>query len=147
MSGPFVRFLRLDGVRRRLLIQALSELYRARKALSRKPIRELIAGSEILPGDEVSPVGDAEDAGQASNIGWAVRAAAAYAPWKSSCLVQVIAAQKMMRARGIGGVIYLGTTRGDGEEFAAHAWLKHGDVFVKGEAGHEEYRVLTRFSW
>ena len=147
MSGPLVRFLRLEGGQRRLLVQALVELFRARKALSRTPIRELIAGSEIRPGDEVVEVGNPEDAGKAGNIGWAIRAAAAYAPWKNSCLVQVIAAQKMMRARGIGGAIYLGATRGREDEFAAHAWLKHGDTFVTGEAGHEEYRVLTTFSW
>jgi hypothetical protein len=32
-------------------------------------------------------------------------------------------------------------------ELTAHAWLKCGDVFITGEAGHEQYRVLSAFSW
>ena len=147
MTGPIVKFFRLEAGQRRLLIQAFSELSRARKALSRNPVRELIAGNESQPGDEISRAGSREVATQAGNIGWAVRAAAAYVPWKSSCLVQVIAAQKMLRSRGIGGVVYLGAARGEGEEFRAHAWLKCGDAFITGEAGHEDYRVLSTFSW
>lgn len=147
MTGPVTRFFRMEGGQRRLLLEAFRELSRSRRALARKPVRELLTGSEGQPGESSAPdelVGNSELAKQ---IGWAVRAASAYTPWSSSCLVQVIAAQKMLRERGIGGVIYLGTARGDAAGFKAHAWLKHGETFITGEAGHEQYQVLTTFSW
>lgn len=137
----------MEGGQRRLLLEAFRALSRSRRALARKPIRELLAGSEGQLADGSDPVEEAGISKLANEIGWAVRAAAAYTPWNSSCLVQVIAAQNMLRDRGIGGVIYLGTARGDGEDFKAHAWLKHGDAFITGEAGHEQYQVLTTFSW
>ena len=147
MTRAITKFFRLGADQRRLLLQAVPELARSRRALSRRPVRELIAGVEEHSGEVVKQVLDSSEAELAGQIGWAVRAAAAYTPWNNSCLVQVIAAQNMMRSRGVGGAIYLGAARGEGEEFAAHAWLKHGDVFVTGEAGHEEYQVLTTFSW
>ena len=86
----------------------------------------------------------------ASEIGRAVRAAAARTPWDSSCLVQVLAAQRMLRARGVGGEVFIGADTADEQGqpgFSAHAWLMCGEVFVTGEAGHARYRPVMSFSW
>lgn len=147
MTGLIVKFVRLDGGKRRLLLQAWRELLRARRELSHKPFRELIARLETSPGEVLCPAGDPGRAGQARTIGWAVRVASAYAPWDSSCLVQVMAAQKMMQSREIGGAIYLGAPLMMDEDFIAHAWLKHGEIFITGEAGHERFKTLTTFTW
>ena len=63
--------------------------------------------------------------------------------------MQVLAAQRMLQDRGIAGVIYLGATidKKAEENMRAHAWLKCDDQFITGEQGHEDYPVLTRFSW
>lgn len=147
MTGPITRFFRLEGEQRRLLLQAFSELHRARRALSQKPFRELIDGLEAHKGEFYGSAGGQDVQGQARAVAWAVRVASAYAPWKSSCLAQVLAAQKLMQARGIGGAMYIGAARGEENDFSAHAWLKHGETFITGESGHDQYKVLTTFTW
>ena len=46
---------------------------------------------------------------------------------------------------------YIGASPGFGEPgevgFEAHAWLKCGDVFITGEAGHARLAVVSVFSW
>ena len=147
MTGPVTRFFRLEGEQRRLLLQAFSELRRARKALSQRPFRELIDGLEAHKGEFVDSAGGQDVHERARKVAWAVRVASAYAPWKSNCLVQVLAAQKLMQARGIGGAMYIGAARGEEHDFSAHAWLKHGETFITGESGHDRYKVLTTFTW
>jgi hypothetical protein len=94
-----------------------------------------------------------EALGAVQRIGWAVRAAARYAPWQSTCLVQVLAAQRMLQKRLLPGVFYIGAATGEAAGTGvnagldAHAWLKCGDQFVTGEAGHERYTVVSAFSW
>lgn len=149
MTAPIIKFARLERARRRLLMQAVYELYWARRQLARKPVRESLAGIEDHSAENTSGAVQVGDPVEAKNIGWAVRTASRITPWSNSCLVQVVAAQKIMCSRGIGGVIYVGTQLGEEnkEGFKAHAWLKHGEAFVTGEAGHDQYQVLTTFTW
>lgn len=147
MIGPIIKFIRLDGGKRLLLLQAVRELFRARRELSNKPFRELITRLETCPGEVLSPAGDPGREGQARTIGWAIRVASAYSPGDNNCLVQVMAAQRMMQSKEIGGAIYLGAPRVKEQDFVAHAWLKHGEIFITGEAGHERFKTLTTFTW
>lgn len=147
MTAPFIRFFRLEGEQRRLLMRAFFELFRARKALSKRPFRELIDGLDTHPGEVVSAIQEQAAEGQVKTVAWAIRVASRYAPWHSSCLVQVLAAQRLMQARGIGGAIYVGAARGEEQAFSAHAWLKHGETFITGESGHDQYKILTTFTW
>ena len=58
--------------------------------------------------------------------------------------------QRMLRARGIGGTVFIGADTADeqGEPgFSAHAWLMCGEHFVTGEGGNERYTVVAEFSW
>ena len=60
------------------------------------------------------------------------------------------AARAMQRTPGIAGTIYIGAGQSEDtsdEKFAAHAWLKCGDAFVTGEAGHERYAIIGVVSW
>ena len=132
------------------MLQAFGQLWTARRALRKRPFRELapVAGADAdaAKPPECMP----RDRECAADIGWAVRTAARYAPGDNTCLVQVLAARAMMQAAGIGGTIYIGAGQGDAADnsgFIAHAWLKCGDRFVTGEAGHERYTVLGEFSW
>ena len=133
-----------------MFLAAFWQLGRARWDLRRRPVREVLAGFG-RPGEddrafEPTP-GQLETA---SGIGRAVRAAAARTPWDSSCLVQVLAAQRMLRARGIGGEVFIGADTADEQGnpgFSAHAWLLCGEAFVTGEAGHARYQPVMSFSW
>lgn len=148
MLRGFEKFLRGEPVSRGLFLSAWVQLGRAWWVLRRRPVRDVLAGFGRDGGDEIAPVLLPGQAEAADAIGRAVRAAASRTPWASSCLVQVVAAQRMVRARGIGGTVFIGAAKqGEAEQFGAHAWLKCGDVFVTGEAGHEAHTVIARFPW
>lgn len=144
------KFRALDAGRRRLFFRAWFELGRARWVLWRKPFRELVAGFDRCAADVSAPGLEAGQIEVARDIGWAVRTASAYTPWKSACLVQVLAAQRLLAGAGIGGVFYLGAGNGGEQgagDFMAHAWLLCGGEFITGEAGAEQYTALTAFRW
>jgi hypothetical protein len=67
----------------------------------------------------------------ARRIGWAVRATAAFMPFRAACLQQAVAAQAMLRRRGITGVVHLGMDR-RGDRREAHAWLEAAGVRMTG---------------
>jgi hypothetical protein len=144
-------FLALDWQHKKLFIQAFFLLGFVRFSLSNKPFKELVAELELHREAVLQPA--LEPSGQeiARSVGWAVRAAARFTPWNSACLVQVLAAQRILQKRGIAGVFYLGADNSGVEDeaptFLAHAWLKCGDEFITGEQGHERYTVVSAFSW
>jgi hypothetical protein len=148
---PVRRFFGLDAGRRRLLLQAFGRLGSVRLALRRTSFREMIRGLGVHPGEVASPELAPADRRRAEDIGWAVRAASRYTPWSSTCLVQVLAAQQLLRERAIPGAFYIGAAPGEAGGAAvglqAHAWLKCGEQFITGEAGHQRYTVVSTFSW
>ena len=150
MSSRLQKFLALDGRRRRFLLTAFISLARSRRALATTPFKTLVERLCVNGGGGAAHSLSPEQAEIAQDIGWAVRTAAAHAPGDNSCLVQVLAAQRMLRARGIGGTCHIGAAFGESPAepgFQAHAWLTCGGAFVTGEAGHERFSVLTEFSW
>lgn len=83
----------------------------------------------------------------AADIGWAVRAAARFWPWRSTCLVMTMAARRMLSRRGIPVTLYLGVRRiEDASGMAAHAWLRCGPFLVVGKHGHEQFTVVATFA-
>lgn len=148
---PVRRFLQLDSDRRQLFLQACRRLGAVRLALRRQPFKELTQGLAVHRTHYESPALDSADALCAAAVGWAVQAASRYTPWSNTCLVQVLAAQRMLRERGIPGAFYIGAAPGDGTSgtvgLEAHAWLKCGDLFITGEAGRARYTVVSSFSW
>ena len=151
MIRPLRKFLALDRQQKKLFIQAFFLLGWVRISLLRKPFKALLAKLDLHRESVLQPPLEPSAREAARSIGWAVRTAASFTPWKSTCLVQVLAAQSMLQKQGIAGVFYLGVTN-DGVEqdssgFLAHAWLMCNDEFITGEAGHEQYTVISSFSW
>ena len=157
MLRPLRQFLRLDRQRQRLFLEAWRALGSARLALRSTPFKQLVAELTRRSGPVEAPAVGPEALADAKRIGWAVRAASGYTPWRSSCLVQVLAAQRMLQQRLLPGAIYIGASleegQGEGARPAAssgldaHAWLKCGEAFITGESGHHRYAVVTTFSW
>ncbi|EME71274.1 hypothetical protein H261_03728 [Paramagnetospirillum caucaseum] len=126
-----------------LLMEAMTLLCVVKAGVLTLPFRWLAA----LTGLELSSATTAEKAGPEGDPEWvgkAVRAMAARTPWKSTCLVQAITGAIMLRRRGIPASLLLGVAKESG--LIAHAWLKSGDVFVTGYAGHQTYRVISVFT-
>lgn len=56
-------------------------------------------------------------------------------PWKSTCLVKALAAQKMFSKRHIPHSIHFGVKKNDSGKLEAHAWVSvHGTVVIGGES-------------
>ena len=150
MNGRLRKFFALEPRRRRYLLRAFGRLRNARRALRKRPFRELVPVVQAGADPASHPGSSARDLSLAQDIGWAVRTAARYAPGDNSCLVQVLAARELLLEADVGGTIYIGAGQGGentADRFGAHAWLKCGDEFVTGEAGHERYTVIAVVSW
>lgn len=151
MSAYLRKFLSLESRRRRLLFSAWIGLGKARIALVRFSLKQITSTFSRLDSSARAPELDESAMKLAQDIGWAVRAAAAVTPWNSSCLVQVLAAQRMLQGRGIPGAFYIGAAAGEGSSIAsgmkAHAWLMCGSQFITGESGRERYSVISAFGW
>lgn len=145
------KFLALDWQHKKLFLQAYLVLGNVRFALLRRPFKKLVAELNLSRDAVLQPPLEPSERAVALAVGWAVRTAANFTPWESTCLVQVLAAQRLLQKHGIAGVFYLGATNsGAGSEapgFLAHAWLKCNGEFITGESGHRNYTVISSFSW
>ena len=145
------KFFALDAQRKKLFFTAYFLTGSVRFTLYRKPFKDLVTHLDLHRDAVQLAVLEPGLQATARSVGWAVRAAARYTPWKSTCLVQVLTAQRMLQKRGIAGGFYLGaSTEPDDEiaaEISAHAWLKCGAEYITGEAGHEKFTVVSSFTW
>jgi hypothetical protein len=77
-------------------------------------------------------------------VGWAVTAAARRLPFRTTCLVDSLAADAMLRRRGYASEVRFGVRVPDGNELAAHAWVEHDGKVVFGSIPDlAEYAVLS----
>ena len=145
------KFLALDWQHRKLFLQAYLVLGKVRYSLLRRPFKKLVAEMDVSRDAVVQAPLEPSARATALAVGWAVRTAASFTPWESTCLVQVLAAQRLLQKRGIAGVFYIGArntgARDVGSGFRAHAWLKCNGEFITGESGHQKYTVISSFSW
>jgi len=148
MLKKIQKFIVLDSIQQRLFIEAYVTLGVMRAAILTVSFKRLVT-SLTQQKHTVAPTLDDGQLTKAVAIGKAVRSAAANTPWESLCLAQALTAQRMLSKRGIAGVFHLGAMMGStGEEkLKAHAWLQCDQQIITGEAGHEEYVVLSTFSW
>ncbi len=66
---------------------------------------------------------------------------------QTTCLHRAIAAQAMLRRRGIGATLYYGAANLPGQGLATHAWVQDGAVGVLGYrvTQQDQYHVLARY--
>ena len=82
---------------------------------------------------------------EARRIAWAVRSASRFTPWRSNCFPQAMAAQILLRRKGIASTLYLGAAFKARTELEAHAWLRCGPFYVTGGAGHRHFGTVGIF--
>jgi len=145
------KFLALDWRHKKLFLEAYLVLGKVRYALLRTPFKTLVAELDVRRDDVGQAPLEPSVRATALAVGWAVRTAVNFTPWESTCLVQVLAAQRLLQKRGIAGVFYIGATNAGASDeapgFRAHAWLKCDGEFITGESGHRDYTVISSFSW
>ena len=146
------KYLHLEARYKVLLLQAWCLLGWFRLSLLVLPLRRLTRKLHHHASPVPAVALPAQQREEARAIGALVAAAARTTPWQSRCLVQVLVVQHLLAVRGVTGQFYLGVRPGseNGEQprhLAAHAWLQCDDLIVNGEAGHEQYSVISTFSW
>ncbi len=77
-------------------------------------------------------------------IAWAIESVGARVWMKSACLPRALAAQAMLRRRGIASRLCLGVAR-EGDELLAHAWVEVGKDRVVGGADAGAFTRLAAF--
>jgi Transglutaminase-like superfamily len=135
---PLRRFLQVGGRRRSLVTEAVLCLLVARLALIFVPFPKLAGrlGTFVPPTDtralRANAVPEPTQAELAREIGWAVRRSAHWVPFRAVCLPQAMAAQAMLRRRGVSSVMRFGAGKGVDKPLDAHAWLDAAGVEVTG---------------
>ncbi len=66
-----------------------------------------------------------------------------YTPWKNRCLVQSLAARRMLNHRRIFSQLSLGLAKEEGDNLIAHAWITAGDFEIVARNG--DYKELFVF--
>ena len=147
-----LRFRQVDNRRRALLPEAVVFLLAARLALIFVPFPRLARrlGTFVPPTDpraaqaRTRPLRRSE-AQLAEDIGWAVTRAARYVPFKAVCLPQAMAAQVMLKRRGVQSVMHFGAAKGTDKPLDAHAWLDAAGVEVTGYPVAEDFAEIACF--
>jgi len=139
------RLRALPPQERRALIEAMISLVFARMLLL-IPFRWLarMLGRLERGLDPSAAVLGADERDEALAVRRAVLRVAERLPWKSSCLVRAFAARVMLRRRHLPSVIQFGVGRTP-LEYAAHAWVRCGEIDVVGAETATNFAPIAAF--
>ena len=140
-----LKFARLTFVEKLLLLEAALFMALVRPAILLLPFRWIapLLGHERLESPlEISPA----QVFKARQIGWAVVTMSYRTFWQATCLVQAVAAQLMLKRRGISGTIYLGAIKDKENKLLAHAWVRCGCEILTGASGSKQFTVIATFA-
>jgi hypothetical protein len=131
-----LRLRQVSARRRALVAEAVLCLLTARLALLFVPFPRLARrlGRFVPPhrAQNIDAASSAHAEQAATDIGWAVTRAARYVPFRAVCLPQAMAAQAMLRRRGVASIMHFGAAKGKDKAIDAHAWLDAAGVKVTG---------------
>ena len=135
------KFWRLPANRKWLVVEAALYLLLARLVLALLPFRKLVWFLNRVP--KPSRLSEAQRELLRKEVSWAITATAAYLPGKTVCFPRGIAAQAMLRRRGIAATFYYGAATVHDEGLAAHVWVKDGKQGVVGHLEAGQFKVLA----
>ena len=82
---------------------------------------------------------------EARHVRWAIFAAARRVPWRTVCFQRGLAAQFMLRRRGIPSVLYYGAAQDDRSGLSTHVWVRDCDFNVVGGEIAYRFAILATF--
>lgn len=143
MISRLKKWLRLDFKQKCLLVEAFIFLARGRylKLLPFKKVAPTL-GEESLE----TPVISNKDEKVIKDVSYAVQTMSRYTLWESACLVQAIAATRMLNRRNIETTLYLGIARDTKGKMHAHAWVRSGSLYVTGADVKQNFTVVNKFA-
>jgi hypothetical protein len=81
-----------------------------------------------------------------TRISTAILKAAAYAPWRTQCFEQALAARLMLRFRGLTTTVFFGVSKSKKKgNFNAHAWLQCNGLTITGGKQLEQFTIIACF--
>lgn len=128
-----------------IIAEAFSELMLARLRIIGRNGNKILSGfqkANIV--DEINVTDQQKK--QAQQIGRAIRAVMRRSRWSPTCLVQSLAASRMLRRRGLPGRLYIGVNYENDKQFGAHAWVGVGDIFVCGGREASKFQVISIYN-
>lgn len=143
MSGRVARFMARPGREKWALVEAAAVLSVAAVVVAVVPFARIARWSgrpvrgAVRPGEERTRA--------IADISRAVVVAARYVPLRAKCFEQGIAAQWMLRRRGVATTLHYGVARAPERNLAAHVWVSAGPLDVVGCTIREDYAELARF--
>ena len=127
----------------RLQLEAATYLVAARMAVRLLPFRWLTPLFERAP-RRPELEGTARAVAR-SEVRRAIFNAARRLPGDTVCFPKAVAAQAMLRRRGVGTVLYCGASISSPDGLTAHVWVQDGEVGVSGFNASKGYSALARF--
>jgi hypothetical protein len=137
------KFWRLPWHDRLLLLEATFWLATAGLAIAVLPFRH-VGRLAALPVRRPEPPHQ-KRLTDVCRIRWALLACSRRVPWRAMCFEQGLAAQFMLRRRGIPSILYYGAAPDDQRGLSAHVWVRDGDVDVIGGEIASRYAELATF--
>lgn len=140
---------RADGSRRApadyaRAIEAAASVVIARFAIRFLPFRHLTRVlTRPLPR---SPLTGSARTRAVADVRWAVTATAARLPGRTPCFARAVAAQAMLRRRGVSATLFYGATTAVDRRLRAHVWLRAGDEGVVGHEAAQDYVVIAAYA-
>ena len=126
-----------EGKRRALALEAAVELLRASALVRFAPFRVSVRSS-------ASPLGERMNRDPTGDVRWAIDLASRNLPWRIVCFQRGLAAQAMLRRRGIDARLHYGAGLAEGD-LAAHVWVTVGERIVIGEDEAADHRCMAVF--
>ena len=143
MLGAGVRVLRLPAPDRRRVFEAVVQVTRSSLELRLVPATRTVALLGSVGSDNPEESVEQAQLREAALVGRAVAAAGRRLPWHPTCLRQALAAQRMLRRRGVASRLHLGVTSAAVAE--AHAWVTVQGEPIVGRAGLDRFVPLAAF--
>jgi len=143
MQETFRRFTELSWREKWLLMEAVGVLGLSALAVALVPFRYVGTAAARQTRRRIPKVGDG--AAIVGRVRWAVEAASRRVPWRAKCFEQGLAAQYMLRRKGVPSVLFYGVTRDGDADLAAHVWVRAGNIDVIGCEIASRFALLATF--
>lgn len=78
-------------------------------------------------------------------LGWIVEAVARRLPFRAKCFESGLAAQWMLRRRGVAATLFYGAALQPDGALAAHVWVRAGEIDVVGCTTASDFALIARF--
>lgn len=130
---------RLTNFELKLLPEALFHLFFFRIQVSFQPSKQYLprnAGQSGFLSEEKKS--------QSNSVAKIINGLSVRVPWSATCLVKVLAADKMLKKRGIPHTIHFGVKKSPAGEMEAHAWLSVNNRVVIGGENLVDYKEINR---